>query len=384
MAISDLDRLTLSLTEELIAKHSVSPDDDGCQQLLASHLEEMGFEIEHMPFGDVSNFWATRPGTEASPLLAFAGHTDVVPPGPASEWQTDPFVPALVNGVLYGRGASDMKGSLAAMITGIKRFLDNHPAYRGTIALLITSDEEAAAVNGTVKVMEELSKRGTHIDWCVVGEPSSNEKVGDVIRVGRRGSLSGKLRVIGLQGHVAYPDDAINPIHRAMAALQELIDETWDEGNEFFPPTTMQISNIHGGTGANNVIPSELEVLFNFRYSSETTDDLLVQRTLSILDKHDLNFEVDWHLSGRPFITQGGELIPATQASIQDVLGIETELSTSGGTSDGRFIAPTGTQVVELGPSNETIHKVNECVATDDLLQLSHVYTALLERLLAK
>ncbi len=336
-----------------------------------------------MPFGDVKNFWATRTGKEASPLISFAGHTDVVPPGPASEWQSDPFVPKVVNGMLFGRGAADMKGSLAAMVTGIMRFIDNHPDYRGTIALLITSDEEAEAVNGTVKVMEELSNRGTHIDWCVVGEPSSKERIGDVIRVGRRGSLSGKLRVIGLQGHVAYPEDAINPIHRAMAALQELIDKTWDQGNEFFPPTTMQISNIHAGTGANNVIPRELEVLFNFRYSSKTTDDLLVQSTLAILDKHELKFEIDWHLSGRPFITQGGELIPAIQASIQDVLGIETELSTSGGTSDGRFIAPMGTQVVELGPSNETIHKVNECVATNDLLQLSRVYTTLLERLLA-
>ena len=343
----------------------------------------MGFVIEHMPFGDVANFWATRPGKEASPLISFAGHTDVVPPGPASEWQTDPFIPKVIDGMLYGRGAADMKGSLASMITGIKRFINNHPDYPGTIALLITSDEEAAAVNGTVKVMEKLSNRGTHIDWCIVGEPSSKKRLGDVIRVGRRGSLSGKLRVIGLQGHVAYPQDAINPIHRAMAALQDLIDESWDRGNEFFPPTTMQISNIHAGTGANNVIPSELKVLFNFRYSSETTDDLLVQRTLAVLEKHDFNFEIDWQLSGKPFITQGGELIPATVASIQDVLGIETELSTSGGTSDGRFIAPTGTQVVELGPSNETIHKVNECVAVDDLDPLARIYYGVAARLLS-
>ncbi|MDG2071222.1 MAG: succinyl-diaminopimelate desuccinylase [Pseudomonadales bacterium] len=380
--MTDLDQLTLSITEELIRKRSVSPDDDGCQALLVDYLEDMGFTIEHMPFGNVTNFWATRTGTSPAPILAFAGHTDVVPSGPLQEWHSDPFEPVYADGKLFGRGAADMKGALAAMITGIRRFLDSGKPYKGTIALLITSDEEADAINGTVKVVQALTKRGTNIDWCVVGEPTSTDNVGDVIKVGRRGSMNGTLRIIGKQGHVAYPDDAINPVHQSMAALAELAAETWDAGNEFFPATTMQISNINAGTGATNVIPGELIVNFNFRYSTESTDESLKTRTIDILNKHNLNFEIDWKTSGQPFITENGRLIPALRKTIKESLGIDTELSTSGGTSDGRFIAPTGTEVAELGVCNSTIHKVNECVVSDELKQLSRVYTRLLGNLL--
>jgi succinyl-diaminopimelate desuccinylase len=380
--MTDLDQLTLSITEELIRKRSVSPDDDGCQALLVDYLEDMGFTIEHMPFGNVTNFWATRTGTSPAPILAFAGHTDVVPSGPLQEWHSDPFEPVYADGKLFGRGAADMKGALAAMITGIRRFLDSGKPYKGTIALLITSDEEADAINGTVKVVQALTKRGINIDWCVVGEPTSTDNVGDVIKVGRRGSMNGTLRIIGKQGHVAYPDDAINPVHQSMAALAELAAETWDAGNEFFPATTMQISNINAGTGATNVIPGELIVNFNFRYSTESTDESLKTRTIDILNKHNLNFEIDWKTSGQPFITENGQLIPALRKTIKESLGIDTELSTSGGTSDGRFIAPTGTEVAEFGVCNSTIHKVNECVVPDELKQLSRVYTRLLENLL--
>jgi succinyl-diaminopimelate desuccinylase len=380
--MTDLDQLTLSITEELIRKRSVSPHDDGCQALLVDYLEDMGFTIEHMPFGNVTNFWATRTGTSPAPILTFAGHTDVVPSGPLQEWHSDPFEPVYVDGKLFGRGAADMKGALAAMITGIRRFLDSGKPYKGTIALLITSDEESDAINGTVKVVQALTKRGTNIDWCVVGEPTSTDNVGDVIKVGRRGSMNGTLRIIGKQGHVAYPDDAINPVHQSMAALAELAAETWDAGNEFFPATTMQISNINAGTGATNVIPGELTVNFNFRYSTESTDESLKTRTIDILNKHNLNFEIDWKTSGQPFITENGQLIPALRKTIKESLGIDTELSTSGGTSDGRFIAPTGTEVAELGVCNSTIHKVNECVVPDELKQLSRVYTRLLENLL--
>ena len=285
--IATLDDLTLDLTQELISKRSISPSDEGCQQLLASYLSGMGFTIEHMPFGDVSNFWATRKGSSPGGIMAFAGHTDVVPPGPLEEWQSDPFIPLIKDNLLFGRGAADMKGSLAAMVTGIKRFLDLNSRFSGTIAMLITSDEEAAATNGTIKVVQELTARKTHIDWCVVGEPSSSKKLGDVIRIGRRGSLNGNLRIIGRQGHVAYPQDAINPIHVAIPALNELTSETWDEGNEFFPATTMQLSNIHAGSGVNNIIPSSLEAMFNFRYSTEKTAEELKARTEEILNKYD-------------------------------------------------------------------------------------------------
>lgn len=380
--MTDLDQLTLSITDELIRKRSVSPDDDGCQALLVGYLEDMGFTIEHMPFGNVANFWATRTGTMPQPILAFAGHTDVVPSGPLQEWHTDPFEPVYADGKLFGRGAADMKGALAAMITGIRRFLDSGKTYNGTIALLITSDEEMDAINGTVKVVQALTKRGTSIDWCVIGEPTSTDNVGDVIKVGRRGSLNGTLKIIGQQGHVAYPDDAINPIHQSMPALAELTAATWDAGNKFFPATSMQISNINAGTGATNVIPGELIVNFNFRYSTESTGESLKTRTIEILNKHNLNFEIDWRTSGQPFITEQGQLIPALQKSIKETLDIEPELSTSGGTSDGRFIAPSGTEVAELGVCNSTIHKVNECVTPDQLIQLSKVYTRLLENLL--
>ncbi len=382
--MTDLDRLTISLAEQLIARPSVSPHDDGCQAIMTRHLEAMGFTVETMPHGEVSNFWAVRAGTSATPILAFAGHTDVVPPGPLHEWRTDPFEPVVADDVLIGRGAADMKGSLAAMITGIQRFLETHQTYRGTIALLITSDEEADAIDGTAKVIDQLNARGTHIDWCVVGEPSSTDRVGDVIRVGRRGSLYAELTVLGQQGHVAYPDDAENPIHLAMLALAALTDEVWDQGNEFFPPTSMQISNLNAGTGARNVIPGNLKALFSFRFGTASSEESLQRRTAQILDSFDLNYELSWSLSGQPFITTDGELIPAMQESLRSTLGIEPELSTSGGTSDGRFIAPLGTEVVELGPTNATIHKVNENVSTAQLLALSRVYADVLERLLVK
>ena len=343
----------------------------------------MGFTVEHMPYGDVSNLWATLKGSTPGDVLAFAGHTDVVPPGPLGEWQSDPFVPVIKDDLLFGRGAADMKGSLAAMITGIKRFLEQNSNFNGTIAMLITSDEESAAVNGTVKVVQELIARKTQIDWCIVGEPSSSNKLGDVIRIGRRGSLSGNLRIIGRQGHVAYPQDAINPIHLAMPALYELSGEIWDEGNEFFPATTMQLSNIHAGDGVTNIVPGTLEVMFNFRYSPETTAEELKSKTEEILKKYKLHFDLQWRLSGKPFITHGGKLISAVKESIKECLNLDTELSTSGGTSDGRFIAPTGTEVIELGPSNKSIHKLNECVDTTDLLHLSHLYTNIIERLLS-
>ena len=379
---TNLDQLTVSITEALIARASVSPEDAGCQKILADQLVSMCFSVEHLPFGNVSNLWAVSKGNTPAPILAFAGHTDVAPPGPLGEWHSDPFVPVSADGRLFGRGAADMKGSLAAMITGIRRFLEAHDTYDGTIALLITSDEEAEAVDGTVKVVQALTDRGIHLDWCIVGEPTANRDIGDVIRVGRRGSLNAKLTVNGLQGHVAYPDDAKNPVHLAMGALDELTRMVWDQGNELFPPTSMQISNINAGTGASNIIPGKLEVMFNFRFSTEASEESLKHRTEAILDHHDLDYDLIWSLSGQPFITRDGDLIPATQESLRAVLGIETELSTGGGTSDGRFIAPTGTQVVELGPCNETIHKINECVEIESLQKLSRVYSRIIEELL--
>jgi succinyl-diaminopimelate desuccinylase len=378
-----LEELTLELTRKLILAESISPEDAGCQRLIAEFLEELGFTIEHMPFGDVDNLWATRSGNGSeAPLLIFAGHTDVVPPGPESDWQTPPFEPTVKGDMLFGRGAADMKGSLAAMLTAVKRFLNESVSYNGSIGFLITSDEEADAINGTVKVIEALNKRGERINWCIVGEPTSDKKLGDVIRVGRRGSLNGKLSVVGHQGHVAYPTDAINPIHIALQALADFTDETWDEGNDYFPPTSMQISNIHSGTGVNNIIPGEMVIDFNFRFSTESTMESLKRRTIEILGKYKFDYKLDWSLSGNPFMTEGGTLIPTVQACISDVLGIETLLSTSGGTSDGRFIAPYGVEVVELGPCNKTIHKVNESVSIKELLQLSRVYTSILKKML--
>jgi len=371
---------TLELAKDLIARRSVTPDDAGCQALMCSRLEALGFKIEKLRFGEVDNFWARR-GTD-SPILAFAGHTDVVPTGPEANWQSPPFEPTITDNKLYGRGAADMKGSLAAMVTACERFVEQHPDHKGSIAFLITSDEEGPAKDGTVKVVEHLEARSEKMDWCLVGEPTSTTKVGDVIKNGRRGSLGCRLTVHGQQGHVAYPHLADNPIHRFAPAMAELTSEVWDTGNEFFPATTFQISNINAGTGATNVIPGDLEVIFNFRFSTEVTDQQLRERVEQLLDKHKLNYSIDWALSGQAFLTPKGELVDAMQAAIKTVCGIDTELSTTGGTSDGRFIAPTGAQVVELGPLNATIHQVNECVGVDELEQLSEVYEQILVNLL--
>ena len=371
---------TLELAKDLIARASVTPEDAGCQDTMIARLEAIGFRVERLRFGEVDNFWARR--GDRSPVLAFAGHTDVVPTGPLEEWTSPPFAPEIRDGHLYGRGAADMKGSLAAMVTACERFVAGHPNHTGSIAFLITSDEEGPSVNGTVKVVEHLEARGEKIDWCLVGEPTSSERVGDVIKNGRRGSLNGKLTVHGQQGHVAYPQLADNPVHRAAAALAELCDETWDLGNEFFPPTTFQISNIHAGTGAENVIPGHLEVMFNFRFSTESTEEGLRSRVHAVLDRYELRYDLTWRLSGHPFLTPRGELVDATVAAIRDVTGHDTELSTSGGTSDGRFIAPTGAQVLELGPLNATIHKVNECVDAGDLDVISNIYEEILKRLM--
>ncbi|MDA9063892.1 succinyl-diaminopimelate desuccinylase [Pseudomonadales bacterium] len=377
-----LDAETLALAQQLICAESVSPDDAGCQVLMAEYLSALGFRIESMPFGDVDNLWALH--GDGTPLFVFAGHTDVVPPGPLDDWHTPPFAPTIKDGLLFGRGAADMKGSLAAMLTACRRFLAAHADHPGTIGFLITSDEEAAALNGTRRVIEELQSRGTHIDWCLVGEPSSNLVLGDVVRCGRRGSLNAQLSIKGVQGHVAYPTEALNPIHSALPALAKLVDIEWDAGNDAFPPTSLQISNIHSGTGANNVIPGEMQLLLNFRFSTASSEASLRQRTETLLQDHGVDYEINWSLSGLPFLTSGGELIPAVQQVLAARLGIVTELSTSGGTSDGRFIAPTGTQVVELGPRNNTIHKINECVATADLIELSHIYSDILEQLLVE
>lgn len=371
---------TLELARDLIARPSVTPDDQGCQQLLADRLAALGFELEFMNFGAVTNLWARR-GRQA-PLLAFAGHTDVVPTGPETAWSSPPFRPTVRDGLLYGRGAADMKGSIAAMLTACERFVAAHADHSGSLAFLITSDEEGVATEGTVKVVETLEARGEKIDWCLVGEPSSVARAGDVVKNGRRGSLSGTLTVRGTQGHVAYPHLADNPVHRALPALTELAATAWDNGNAFFPPTTFQISNLHAGTGATNVIPGTLEVLFNFRYSTETDAPTLQQRVQELLDSHGLDYRLDWFHSGAPFLTPAGALVDAVRSAVHEVTGLDTELSTSGGTSDGRFIAPTGAQVVELGPVNATIHKVDECVAVEELERLSQMYEAVLRQLL--
>jgi succinyl-diaminopimelate desuccinylase len=371
---------TLALCCELIRRPSVTPEDAGCQELLAQRLEAIGFTCTEMPFGEVSNLWAER-GSEG-PLLVFAGHTDVVPSGPESRWQSPPFEPTLRDGLLYGRGAADMKGSLAAMVTACEEFVAAHPAHHGRIGFLITSDEEGPAVDGTVKVVAALGDQGRAIDWCVVGEPSSSEQLGDVVKNGRRGSLGASLTVHGVQGHIAYPQLADNPVHRALPALQALTAETWDRGNDFFPATSLQISNISAGTGATNVIPGDLELLFNFRFSTEVSDRELRRRAEAILDAHSLDYSLEWTLSGQPFLTPGGDLVEATMASIREVSGREASLSTAGGTSDGRFIAPTGAQVIELGPVNASIHKLDEHVRAEDLPRLAAMYRGILERLL--
>ncbi len=371
---------TLELAKDLISRASVTPEDAGCQPLMQQRLRAIGFETEDLPFGEVSNFWARR--GDSAPLLVFAGHTDVVPTGPLDAWASDPFTPEIRGGMLYGRGAADMKGSLAAMVTACESFVVEHPDHKGSIGFLITSDEEGPSINGTVKVVEHLVKTGVKIDMCLVGEPSSTRQLGDVIKNGRRGSLNGKLTVHGKQGHVAYPDLAVNPIHLVAPALAELAAIEWDQGNDHFPPTSFQISNIHSGTGAENVVPGELDCQFNLRYSTELTEQQIRAQVCAVLDRHELRYTLDWRLSGEPFLTPAGELVEATSQAIKSITHIETRLSTSGGTSDGRFIAPVGAQVLELGPINATIHQVNECVEVDALDKLSGIYHAMLKNLL--
>jgi succinyl-diaminopimelate desuccinylase len=371
---------TLELTQQLIALRSVTPDDAGCQQLLAQRLEQAGFQIEHMRFGEVDNLWARR--GNASPLLCFAGHTDVVPTGPLAQWSSDPFTPAIRNGCLYGRGAADMKASLAAFITAIEAFVAQHPQHKGSVALLITSDEEGPAVNGTVKVVETLKARNETLDYCIVGEPTCITRLGDTIKNGRRGSLSGYLTVHGVQGHIAYPHLAKNPIHLAAPAIAELADITWDNGNEYFPPTTWHISNINGGTGATNIIPGTVSLIFNFRFSTASTVESLQARVHEILDRHALKYDLKWELSGKPFLTPRADLANAMSTAIAQITDIEPELSTSGGTSDGRFIAAICPQVIEFGPCNATIHKLDEHVAVADIEKLSQIYQKTLEQLL--
>lgn len=372
--------VTLKLACDLIRRVSVTPEDAGCQEVMIERLEAIGFQVTRLRYGEVHNFWAERGGS--GPTLCFAGHTDVVPAGDTGQWRSPPFEPTIDGDTLYGRGAADMKGSLAAMVTACERFVTAHPDHSGSIAFLITSDEEGAAVDGTVRVVEWLLERDTLPRWCLVGEPSSTERMGDVIKNGRRGSLGATLTVKGVQGHVAYPHLARNPIHLAAPALHELAGESWDSGNAFFPPTSFQISNIHSGAGATNVIPGELTVLFNFRFSTESDEASLKARTHAMLDRHGLDYHIDWNLSGLPFLTEPGDLVDAMCASVRDVTGIETQLSTSGGTSDGRFIAPHGTQVVELGPVNRTIHQIDECTSIRELDALSDVYEGVLRRLL--
>ena len=372
---------TLELTKDLIARKSVTPEDAGCQQLLAQRLEKIGFEIEHLRFDDTDNLWARK--GKSAPLFVFAGHTDVVPTGPVENWKFSPFEPTIEDDMLYGRGTADMKGSIACMVTAVERFVEQHPDHNGSIGFLITSDEEGPATNGTVKVVETLEARNEKIDWCLVGEPSSTTKVCDVIKNGRRGSIGAILKVKGKQGHVAYPHLAINPIHEFAPVMKILVETEWDQGNEFFPPTTFQISNINAGTGATNVIPGVCEIVFNFRFSTAITDQEIRDKVEALLNEHKVNYEINWILSGQAFLTAKGELVEATQKAIQDTCGFETELSTAGGTSDGRFIAPTGAQVVELGPLNATIHQVNECVGVEDLETLSEVYEKILINLLA-
>jgi len=371
---------TLQLALELISRPSVTPHDQGCQQLIIDRLKPLGFEIENLRFAEVDNVWARRGSN--GPLLVFAGHTDVVPTGPVEQWGVHPFEPEINDGILYGRGAADMKGSLAAMVTACESFIKEHPNHKGSIGFLITSDEEGPSINGTVKVIEHLEARNEKIDMCLVGEPSSTNKLGDVVKNGRRGSLSGNLTILGKQGHVAYPHLAKNPIHDSAAALAELASTEWDQGNDFFPATSFQVSNINAGTGANNVIPGECKIMFNLRFSTEVTESQLKQRVEDILDRYELNYELEWVLSGHPFLTPAGELVEATCKAIKDICGYDTALSTAGGTSDGRFIAPTGAQVLELGPLNATIHQLNEHVRADDLITLSRIYQRMLEHLL--
>jgi len=370
---------TLELAKDLISRQSNTPEDAGCQELMISRLEPLGFKIERMRFGDVDNFYARR-GT-SGPLLVFAGHTDVVPTGPVDKWHTPPFEPTIKDGMLYGRGAADMKTSCAAFITAIEDFIELHPDHTGSIGLLITSDEEGIAINGTVKVVEALQARNELIDYCIVGEPTSNKVVGDMIKNGRRGSLSGKLTVKGVQGHIAYPHLVKNPIHMVAPAIKDMVETVWDNGNEYFPPTSWQISNMNGGTGATNVVPGEVEILFNFRFSTASTEANLKERVHAILDRHALDYDLVWEYSP-PYITPRGNLVEAISAAIEQTYGVTPELSTTGGTSDGRFIANICKQVIEFGPLNATIHKLNECVGVADIEPLKDTYRITLEKLL--
>jgi succinyl-diaminopimelate desuccinylase len=370
----------LELTQQLIACPSITPNDAGCQEIIAERLQAAGFTITSLPFADTNNLWA-RHGKDG-PLLALVGHTDVVPPGPLTRWTSDPFKPEIRDGYLYGRGATDMKSGLAAMVCACEAFVKAHPQHKGSVALLITSDEEGSSLNGTVKVVDYLIKQDQVIDWCLVGEASCEEKLGDTIKVGRRGSLCGTLTIYGKQGHIAYPHLTENPIHRALPALQELCQTEWDKGNDVFQPTSFQISNFQAGTGANNVIPGELTLLFNFRYSPVVTAEDLQQRVTAILQRHHLKYELNWQVSAKPFFTSQSVLLKTTRQAIQEITGIKPKLSTVGGTSDGRFIAPTGAQVVEFGPCNQSSHQINEHVKVDDLEKLAHVYRRILESLL--
>jgi succinyl-diaminopimelate desuccinylase len=371
---------TLALLKDLISRESITPKDAGCQDVLVERFSKLGFKEERLNFADTQNIWLRR--GEEKPLLTFLGHTDVVPPGPIENWDSPPFQPTIREGKLYGRGAADMKGGIACFVTAVERFIANHPEHQGSIAVMITSDEEGIATNGVVKVVEVLEQRNEKIDWCLVGEPSSDKKVGDVIRVGRRGSLCAKLTIEGIQGHVAYPEIAENPIHTFAPALKELTEEIWDNGNQFFPPTSLQVSNINAGTGAENIIPGDVEVQFNLRFCTELNEEIIKQRTSAILDKYDFKYQLQWRLSGNPFLTEKGELIDAAHMAIKQVTGFETIDDTGGGTSDGRFIAPTGAQVIELGSLNESIHKINENVGLEDMEILSTIYENILLALL--
>jgi len=371
---------TLDLAKSLISQASITPDDKGCQSIMIERLKKIGFEVHSLKFADVDNFWATR--GSSGPIFAFAGHTDVVPAGNEDEWNTVPFEPTIKDGYLYGRGAADMKGGLAAMVTATESFVKDNPNHKGTIAFLITSDEEGVAINGTVKVMDYLKENNQKIDYCLLGEPSSTSVTGDVIKNGRRGSLNGVINVNGQQGHVAYPHLAKNPIHLFSQALSDLCSQEWDSGNEYFPATSFQVSNIHSGDGVTNVIPGKAKIMFNFRYSTETTKEELMAKVHEILDNHKIDYTIDWSHSGYPFLTPVGDLVSACVSCCEETKDITPELSTSGGTSDGRFIAQEGTQIVELGPVNATIHQVNESILVEDLEDLSHIYSKVLSKIL--
>lgn len=371
---------TLDLARELIARRSVTPEDGGCLEIVSQRLAPLGFRLERLDRGGVSNLWARRGGS--GPVLCFAGHTDVVPSGPLEQWRSDPFRPEVRDGHLFGRGAADMKGSIAAFVTATERFLATHPDHAGAIALLLTSDEEGRAVDGTVRVVETLAARGEALDYCIVGEPTSAARLADTIKNGRRGSLSGRLLVKGVQGHIAYPHLVKNPVHKVAPALAELAATVWDAGNDYFPPTSWQVSNFHAGTGADNVVPGSAEILFNFRFSTASTPDALQARVHDILDRHGVEYALEWTLSGQPYLTPRGRLVEAVSQAIRDSVGLDTELSTSGGTSDGRFIAAICPEVIELGPLNATIHKIDECVAVADLDALSRIYERALGLLL--